>query len=387
MVTAFDKAGYVCCSNILAAWHFGLPQHRRRGFIVAVRKDVPGVPFKFPQSPQTGRVTLRNCLFAADSAKLFDLDRFREGEVDMRWKNTQVPAWSRIIDTVPDGPRRRDGLINLGPMDQIDRGVRGQIYHDLGHYPCVRTSLSSSYYRQWIFTRGTDDEGPVVRRMHPREVCRLQGFPDDFELHHAKETIIQQLGNAVPPPMTEWIGHALAERYRQAFVDEDEHIPAKAPKGRRSSRKSHPKSKRKSNRKSGQKSSRKRSRKSRHKSRRTSSHGHAPSHRHESSGSNKPSRKRRFSSDSDEAPPPKRQHRQFTTIPGSQSGSSIGTARFDGNAKAMASLDLQSGSSTSTAESDDDPNASTRSPSSQSRLSTVGYSGKLRASVRRRHRN
>lgn len=348
MAAAFTEAGYDCSHSILSAWDFGLPQHRKRGLIVAVRKDAPGVPFKFPLPPHRTQVTLRSALLPADSEELTDSIKFRQDEVHVEWKKTRAPesAWDEIVDEVPSSWRSRFGLINLGSIKEFRAGSNSQIYHDLGYHPCV-TGLT---VRQWIFTRGTDDEGPVVRRIHPLELRKIQGFPDDFELHHAKTVTIKQLSNAVPPQMVEWVGRAVAEQYREALDDEDGRDVAKT-RGRR-------KSSRKSKGKLSRRPSRKRSRESSHKSRNKSSHSHASKDSHRSS------RKRRLSSDSDEAPTRKRQHRRPATSPDSQSRWSTGTAGFDGSVN------------------------SSVSPGSQSRLSTgtAGFDSNVRSSARRRHR-
>ena len=34
--------------------------------------------------------------------------------------------------------------------------------------------------------------------MTPRELARLQSFPDDFKLEGSKSSMLKQLGNAVP---------------------------------------------------------------------------------------------------------------------------------------------------------------------------------------------
>lgn len=367
MVGAFKEAGYVCRYSILSACDFGLPQQRRRGLIVAVREDVPGLPFKFPLPPKRRQVTLRSALLPADSPELRDWRKFGQDEVHMEWKKEHLPgpAWDDIVDEVPKSWPSYLGLIYLGTIRQFGVGATQRIYHDLGYHPCV----TGQAVKQWIFTRGTDDEGPVVRRVHPLEVRRIQGFPDDFELHHAKTITIKQLANAVPPQMVEWVGRAVAEQYREAFADD----VAKTPRRRKSSRQSNRASSqepskessqepsielsRKSTGKSSRKPTHKRSRKSTHKSRSKSSHSHTSRDSHRSS------RKRRVSSDLDEAPPPKRQHRQPTKSPDSQSKLPTATAGFDGNAKALAS------------------------PESQSRLSvrTAGFDGNVKTSLRRRH--
>lgn len=341
MVAAFEQAGYVCRYNILSAWDFGLPQHRRRGFVVAVRKDVTGVPFKFPPTPQGSQVTLRSFLLAADSAEMGACEKVRPEEIRMEWRRAQVsePRWDDLVDKVPEEWRNRTGLLFIGTIKDLGRQANGRLYHDLGVHPCVVGQSIS----QWILTPGTDDEGPVVRRVHPHEVRRMQGFPDDFELHHLKTTTSKQLANAVPPPMVEWIGRAVAEQYREAFLDEDDRNEAQTSKGQKSSRKSSQKPSRKHtrkhtrkhSRKHGHKKSGKRSRKSTYMLRNHSNHSQTSSHSPVAtdSYSRRPSHKRRVSSDSDEAPPPKRQHRQSVTSRDSSPRWSTGPAGFDGSVR------------------------------------------------------
>lgn len=355
MVGAFKEAGYVCRYSILSACDFGLPQQRRRGLIVAVREDVPGLPFKFPLPPKRRPVTLRSALLPADSPDLWDWRKFGQDEVHMEWKKEHLPgpAWDDIVEEVPKSWPSYLGLIYLGTIRQFGVGATQRIYHDLGYHPCV----TGQAVKQWIFTRGTDDEGPVVRRVHPLEVRRIQGFPDDFELHHAKTITIKQLANAVPPQMVEWVGRAVAEQYREAFDDDVAKTSRRRISSRKSNRASSQDSSQKSKRNSSRKPSHKRGRKSTHKSRSKSSHSHTSRDSHRSS------RKRRVSSDLDEAPPPKRQHRQPATSLETQSKLSTATAGFDGNAKALAS------------------------PESQSRLSirTAGFDGNVKPLLRRRH--
>lgn len=45
----------------------------------------------------------------------------------------------------------------------------------------------------------------AVRRLTPREYERLQGFPDNWTAAFSDSVRYRMLGNAAPPPMTEWI--------------------------------------------------------------------------------------------------------------------------------------------------------------------------------------
>ncbi len=42
--------------------------------------------------------------------------------------------------------------------------------------------------------------------MTPRELARLQSFPDDFIFKGSKSSILKQIGNAVPVGLAEAIG-------------------------------------------------------------------------------------------------------------------------------------------------------------------------------------
>lgn len=333
---AFKQAGYVCCYDILLAWEFGVPQHRRRGFMVAVREDLNGVPFKFPPAPVGKAVTMRELLLAPDSADLRHYKKLRQEDVHIEWRKRIWPgrAWKDIMDEIPGNWRTHTGLMHLGAMKALNIGAGGELLHDLGHHSC----LTASNTRPWILTKGTDDEGPVARKLHPRERCRIQGFPDSFELKCTTDVLrIKQLGNSVPPPMVEWVGRAVAEQYRAAFVDGDDDNNSDqddnnrkrttTTKSGKSSRKSQRKKPHKSKHHSHRRSKRHSKRGSRHssgsKSRRTSSDSHK--------SSRESSRKRKLSSDLDGSPPPKRQHRKRATILHEEAELSVRLAGFDGN--------------------------------------------------------
>ena len=55
------------------------------------------------------------------------------------------------------------------------------------------------------------DECPRYRRFTPREVARLQGFPDGFELGEKDEASYSGVGNAVSVPVVAAIARAVVE--------------------------------------------------------------------------------------------------------------------------------------------------------------------------------
>ncbi|WAM04722.1 DNA cytosine methyltransferase [Mycoplasmopsis cynos] len=49
------------------------------------------------------------------------------------------------------------------------------------------------------------------RVMTPRELARLQSFPDDFIFTSTKSNILKQIGNAVPPKLSSEIAKIIIE--------------------------------------------------------------------------------------------------------------------------------------------------------------------------------
>ena len=55
---------------------------------------------------------------------------------------------------------------------------------------------------------------PVFNRaVSAREAARLQSFPDDYIFYGTKDSVYQQIGNAVPPVL----GRAVAEKVLELF--------------------------------------------------------------------------------------------------------------------------------------------------------------------------
>ena len=55
---------------------------------------------------------------------------------------------------------------------------------------------------------------PVFNRaVSAREAARLQSFPDDYIFYGTKDSVYQQIGNAVPPIL----GRAVAEKVLELF--------------------------------------------------------------------------------------------------------------------------------------------------------------------------
>jgi len=170
----FKKAGYEVGYKLLNASHYGVPQKRERVFIIGIRKNL-GI---FPSFPKP--TTLEH----------------------------PVPLQSVIFDhnKVPKkyffSERAHQGLLNAKP--QMNKGRAQDVLQ-----PCNTVTAHLAK----VSLNSTD---PVVkvngkfRRFMPREVARIQSFPDEFKLIGTDAQIYKSLGNAIPPVLMWHItNHAL----------------------------------------------------------------------------------------------------------------------------------------------------------------------------------
>ena len=56
-------------------------------------------------------------------------------------------------------------------------------------------------------------EGGRYRRFTPREVARIQSFPESFELVGSESAQYRALGNAIPPVMFWHVANAVTKQF------------------------------------------------------------------------------------------------------------------------------------------------------------------------------
>jgi len=160
IVTALEELGYCVDWKILNALDFGLPQKRERVLIAAIRD-----PFdKFPW-PEGGKPMkpLIEILEKNPDLSHFASDRIRKQRKDKHQSRHKPGVWHE----------NKAGNVSSYP------------------YSCaLRAGASHSYLL-------VDGE----RRLTPREMLRLQGFPDSFEVVCSARQTRKQAGNAVPVPL------------------------------------------------------------------------------------------------------------------------------------------------------------------------------------------
>ena len=164
IIQEFEKAGYHIKFALLNASHYGVPQKRERVFIVGFRSKSKFEKFRFPE-PVT-----------KDSP--VPLGIFLDNEVEEKFFFSQ-----RAVD----GMRSTKNSIHMN---------KGRVQSPDG--PC--NTLGAHLAKASL--NSTDPVLKVGRRYRmftPREVSRLQSFPESFKLATPKSHNYIALVNAVPP--------------------------------------------------------------------------------------------------------------------------------------------------------------------------------------------
>lgn len=211
-IAEFEALGYSTHHAVLKASDFGVPQNRRRLFLVGNRH---GAHVDFP-TPTTSSspVTTSDGISDLPEQSVADgthnpeppksayqeLMRSISSEI---WNHTITQHTEKtraIISLVPDGGNYKDLPEDLRETRRVNiawtrfSSARPSFTIDTGH--------RHHFHYRW-------NRIPTVR-----ESARLQSFPDHFHFFGTKTGQYKQVGNAVPPLLSAALGRSLLPHFR-----------------------------------------------------------------------------------------------------------------------------------------------------------------------------
>lgn len=173
-----DRAGYKITIVETNAEEFGVPQRRRRVFFVITKIDIDKEIFLSKLNTRKGSVT----------------------------------TIAQALDDLPDAPPRPNMYVELDRDDKIFNHVAMQ--HSLevqkkiqairpGEGPLSYRKLDPNKVANTLISghRAPPAHYRFNRSITVREAARLQGFPDSFRILGSFASQMQQVTNAVPPPL------------------------------------------------------------------------------------------------------------------------------------------------------------------------------------------
>lgn len=213
------QEGYECVSpiKILDAQNFGVPQRRKRVFVLGFRKGEQ--PPAYPQG-QRNRVTVWDAIsdlrVLGRSRRLFSTDEFvgqlgppSRYSARLRLGGEGTKTTGCLLCRHRHEVTLRFRCTQPGATEEISRFAR---LEKNGVAPTLRAGTPRSH---GSFTAARPIHPTQARCITVREAARLHSFPDWFQFHPTQWHGFQQVGNSVPPRLA----HSLARRIRQALAE------------------------------------------------------------------------------------------------------------------------------------------------------------------------
>ena len=173
IIKEFEDSGYDVSYKVLKAVEYGVPQKRERVIIVGFRRDLE-IKFVFPD-PVITKVE-----------DYVPLKRAIDESVDEKYYFSQKAV---------DGMMKNREAMNKGRAQNVEEPCNTVGAH------LAKVSLNSTDPVLMI--------GERYRRFTPREVARIQSFPETYKLCESESAQYRALGNAIPPVMFWYVMRAV----------------------------------------------------------------------------------------------------------------------------------------------------------------------------------
>ena len=182
---SFKKAGFLTARLMLNAKDYGTPQNRPRLFLVGINsRKFPGADPEKLELVETPGGTVRDKL-----EKLGEPTHFARG-LDMSKHPVHVNHWCMA----PKSPKfHRDG--------GVEPGVKGRSFKML-EWDAPSIAVAYGHREVNIHPSGK-------RRLSVYEAMLLQGFPPEYKLTGNLSSQIDQVSEAVPPPLAKAVAEAI----------------------------------------------------------------------------------------------------------------------------------------------------------------------------------
>lgn len=199
------------------AAEYGVPQIRKRVFLIAHRDGLHlDLPPPTHLDVHLDQATKGVQPFRTSWDAIADLD------VNKNSPDLQLSGkYATLLPSIPEGQNY---------LWHTDRGGGQPLFGWRTRYWSFLLKLSKKRPAWTIQANPGPSTGPFHwrnRRLSVRELCRLQTFPDDYEIVGSYASAHRQVGNAVPPAIGELVGKAIRRsffgstpRHKLSFIPE-----------------------------------------------------------------------------------------------------------------------------------------------------------------------
>jgi len=203
--------------RILNSVEFGVPQKRRRLFIIGNNQNLP---IMFPNGNSKKYITVEEAIsdlpaldwkYEGNNPTDYNGKPVNDYQKQMR-ENASKELWNHIITV--------SGEKIIERYKQINQGESYKDVHERIKGEKIKVNYSNVYRRFKADEPATTIANPRKsmyihyqqnRGISVREAARLQSFPDNFIFQSTKSFQQQQVANAVPPSFSKAIGYKLKD--------------------------------------------------------------------------------------------------------------------------------------------------------------------------------
>ena len=252
------EAGYVPTPQILDAWRYGVPQLRRRLFILIVREDVAASSEPFPEGDQSFQFKAQDLIKAAEAddpqcprglsveeaigdlpsipagggaeavqyppaGGLSDYQRARREGASLLFNHrarSHSPSMLKKMEMITEGGSNQELPDDQRLRADPDREYFSQAYGRLHRHGIAQT-ITTFFHNPGSgrFTHYRD-----LRALTVREAARFQSFDDDYIFIGKAEQQMRHVGNAVPVLLSAALAQMCAQilasdEMKATFVD------------------------------------------------------------------------------------------------------------------------------------------------------------------------
>lgn len=209
-INAAHGTRYTASIAVLNAADFGVPQLRRRLFVIGARD---GTRFSFPRPSHVDP----DVATEADNRPRYRTawDALHDVEADVA-ALTPKGKWAGLLPSIPEGENY---------LWHTDRGGGEPLFGWRRRYWSFLLKLAKTRPAWTLQAQPGPATGPfhwTNRRLSMREMARLQTFPDGFVVTGSVADAQRQLGNAVPSLLGEVLARAIARQLLGLEVDQNE---------------------------------------------------------------------------------------------------------------------------------------------------------------------
>jgi DNA (cytosine-5)-methyltransferase 1 len=228
------RLGYTVTEGVLNAWHFGVPQRRRRGFVIGMKEGIPSLPAPLSLAERT---TVGDAIRKL-AAKPLIYD-FRNGgspengysphrAKDLHIGRNPTPCSLERYMVVPAGGNRFDLMRkrpDITPRCWLEKPIGSTDVFGRLEWDKPSLTIRTEFFKP---EKGCYLHPELHRPITHWEAAKLQTFPDDYLFCGSKTEIARQIGNAVPPKLGEAVAGRikdllLGKRIQQLCTEEDQY--------------------------------------------------------------------------------------------------------------------------------------------------------------------